>query len=154
MFTLKYGLGPKAEQWEDKLRGDLPSRLSLHRLDVILFNLSTSSQRNEDRTRLTSCHREDLHTCPSSLTLKFVNYKARTYIELVPNTIYLHSAEATSLYETVSCSFSSCEMSSLRQAICFCAVLSRVFIWIKAEGPLYLLATVATNTEVCSLLPS
>lgn len=36
----------------------------------------------------------------------------------------------------------------------FRAVLLRAFVWIKAEGPLYLLATVATNTEVCSLLPS
>lgn len=143
-----------AEQREDKLSGDLPSRSSLDRLDVILFNLSTSSQHKEDRTGLTSCHRADHRTYLCSLTLKYVKYKARARIDLVPNTIYLHSAETTSVYKTVSCSFSSCELSSLRQAICFCAVLLRVFIWIKAEGPLYLLATVATNTEVCSLLPS
>lgn len=80
-------------------------------------------------------------------------YKGRAHIELVPNKMYLHSVETRSVHETVSCSFSSSELSSLKQAICFCAVLLGVFVWIKAEGPLYLLATVATNTEVFSLLP-
>ncbi len=153
-FTLKCGKGPIAEQREDKLSRDLPSRSSLGRLDVILFNLSTSPRHKEDRTGLASCHRAvpNIHLC--SLTLKYVNYKASAHIELVPNTIYLHLVETKSARETLSCSFSSCELSSLKQTTCFCAALLRVFVWIKAEGPLYLLATVATNTDVWSLLPS
>ncbi len=153
-FTLKYGKGPIAEQREDKLSGDLPSRSSLDRLDVILFNLSTSSRHKEDRTGLTRCHRAAPSAYLCSLTFRYVKYKASAHMQLVPNTIYLHSVETRSAYKTVSCSFSSCELSSLKQAICFRAALLRVFVWIKAEGPLYLLATVATNTEVCSLLPS
>lgn len=55
-FTLKYGVGPMAEQREDKLSGDLPSRSSMDRLDVILFNLSPSSWHEEDGVGLTSSH--------------------------------------------------------------------------------------------------
>lgn len=61
-----------AEQREDKLSGDLPSRSSLDRLDVILFNLSTTSQYKEDRMGLKSRHRADLNTYLCSLTLKYV----------------------------------------------------------------------------------
>lgn len=85
---------------------------------------------------------------------KVWKYQTRAHIELLSNTIYLHSAETKSAHKTVSCSFSSCELSSLKQTTCFCRVLRRVCVWIKAKGPLYLLATVATNSEVCSLLPS
>lgn len=153
-ITLKYGKGPIAEQREDKLSGDLPGRSSLDRLDVILFNLTASSQHEENRTGLTGCHRvvPTTHLCRP--TLKYGKYQTRAHIELLSHTIYLHSAETKSAYKTVSCSFSSCELSSLKRTTCFCRVLRRVCVWIKAKGPLYLLATVATNSEVCSLLPS
>lgn len=109
--------GQSAEQWKDKLSRDLPSRSSLDRLDAILFNLSTSSRHEEDRTQLTGRHRAVHNTYLCSPTFKWSM------------------------------------LSSLRVAICFCEVLLRIFVWMKATGPLYLLATVATNTEVCSLLP-
>lgn len=47
-LTLKYGKQPMAELQEDKLIQDLPSRLSLGRLDVMPFKPSTSSWNKED----------------------------------------------------------------------------------------------------------
>lgn len=113
---------------------------------------STSQHPPDTRTTGWDSLTEQLptHTCAASDS----NIKYKAHIELVPDTIYLHPAETKSVYKTVSCSFLTCELSSLKQTICFCTVLLRVSVWIEVEGLLYLLATVATNTEVCSLLPS
>lgn len=98
-FTLKHGKEPIAEQREDKLSGDLPSRSSLDRLDVILFNLSTSSRHEEDRTGLTSCHRAvPMNAYLCSLTFKHVK-PVHTGSADSYNTIYLHSVETRSAYK-------------------------------------------------------
>lgn len=75
--TLMHGKGPIGKQREDKLSRDLPSRSSLDRLNVILFNLSTSSQHEEDRTAHTTCHTAVPKTYSMSavLTFKYVKYK-------------------------------------------------------------------------------
>lgn len=93
-FTLKYGKEPMAEQWEDKLTGDLPSRSSLDRLDVILFHLSTSP----DTWRMG----RDSQAATEQFPVYILSMWSIKYMELVFNTIDLHSEETRSVFLSVN----------------------------------------------------
>lgn len=129
LFTLNHGNGPIVKQREDILSAVRPSRSSLGRLDVI-------KPHTEDRTGLTRFHKAGKDSIRYSVVVTF-KYLECKHTGEVPMAIYLHSV-----------SWWMSLWSGVPWSTCSCSVLLRATSWSRV---LYLLATVATNTDVCSL---